>query len=82
MDEGVAHVCYIRQSITLIKHKIEKAIPKKKSGAELYEKEMQKFYQQCFEAILDIDFSKIKALIIGSPGFVKDNFYNYIKEKS
>jgi len=30
--------------------------------------------------ILDIDFSKIKCLIIASPGFVKDEFYKYIAE--
>lgn len=32
MDEGIAHLCYIKQSITLLKQKIEKNISKKSSG--------------------------------------------------
>lgn len=43
---------------------------------------MQKFFKLCFDALLDVDFSKIKALIIGSPGFVKDDFNAYLKEKA
>jgi stalled ribosome rescue protein Dom34 len=32
MDEGIAHVCNIRNNMTVLKHKIDKNIPKKKSG--------------------------------------------------
>ena len=35
MDEGIAHLCYVRTNITHIQQKIEKSIPTKKSGAEL-----------------------------------------------
>lgn len=34
MDEGIAHLCYVKSTITLLKNKIEKSIPKKKAGAE------------------------------------------------
>jgi len=30
MEEGIAHLCYVKSSITLVKCKIEKNIPKKK----------------------------------------------------
>lgn len=32
MDEGIAHLCYVKPSITLLKQKIEKNISKKSSG--------------------------------------------------
>ena len=44
MDEGVAHLCYIKNSTTRIKAKIEKNIPKKRSGSEIHDKGMKAFY--------------------------------------
>ena len=34
----------------------------------------------CFEVLIKIDFELIKCLIIASPGFVKDDFFKFIKE--
>ena len=82
MDEGVAHLCYIKNNATYIKSKIEKNIPKKKSGSEYHDKNMKQFYELCFLALVNIDFDKIKGFIIASPGYVKDNFYEYLKEMS
>jgi len=80
MEEGVAHLCYIKSAITLIKEKIEKSIPKKKSGADVHEKALNIFFKNCFDIMIKIDFEKIKCLIIASPGFVKDYFYKFIRE--
>lgn len=32
MEEGVAHLCFIKPSITLLRHKVEKNVSKKSSG--------------------------------------------------
>jgi len=32
MDEGVAHLCYIKPSVTLLRHKVEKNVAKKTCG--------------------------------------------------
>jgi len=82
MDEGVAHLCYVKSSITLIRSKVEKSIPKKKSGAELQQKAMRAFFKLCFDQLLTVNFQQIKCLIIASPGFVKDDFLKYIRAES
>lgn len=32
MDEGVCHLCYIKPSVTLLRHKVQKNIAKKSCG--------------------------------------------------
>ena len=44
MEEGVAHICYIKNSMTLLRLKIEKNISKKSSGAEIHQKSLAKFF--------------------------------------
>lgn len=80
MDEGVAHLCYVKNNMTFIKSKIEKNIPKKKSGSEFHDKTLKQFFELCFVALTGVDFEKIKGFIIASPGYVKDQFFEYIKE--
>lgn len=82
MDEGVAHLCYIKNNSTHIKSKVEKNIPKKKSGSEFHDKTMKQFFELCFVTLMNVDFEKIKGFIIASPGYVKDQFFEYIKEMS
>jgi protein pelota len=41
---------------------------------------MEKFYEQTFAALITLDFEKLKCIIIASPGFVKDQFMEYVKE--
>ena len=38
MDEGISHLCLIKNNRTILKHKVDKNIPKKKSGNELHDK--------------------------------------------
>ncbi|KAL4435560.1 hypothetical protein ABPG74_020336 [Tetrahymena malaccensis] len=81
MDEGIAHLCFIKSSITIMKHKIEKHIPKKKSGAEQHDKAMEKFFETCFEYLMTMNYDQIKCLVLASPGYVKDDFYKYIQDQ-
>jgi protein pelota len=79
MDEGIAHLCYIKQSITLLKKKIEKNVSKKGSGDEIYKKSLNKFFNECYVAIKSLDFQRIKCFVIASPGFLNDQLLKYIK---
>lgn len=79
MEEGVAHLCYVKQSITLLKKKIEKTISKKSSGEEIYRKSLARFLHECYVAISTLDFERIKCFVIASPGFLNDQLLRYIK---
>ena len=79
MEEGVAHLCYVKQSITLLKKKIEKNISKKSSGEEIYRKSLGKFLHECYLAIRSLDFERIKCFVIASPGFINDQLFRYLK---
>lgn len=79
MEEGVAHLCYVKQSITLLKKKIEKNISKKSSGEEIYRKSLARFLHECYLAISTLDFERVKCFVIASPGFLNDQLLRYIK---
>jgi protein pelota len=70
---GLANVCLITDSMTIVRQRVETQIPRKRKGnASQHEKSLEKFYDQVVQAILrHVDFSLIKAVIIASPGFVK-----------
>lgn len=79
MEEGVAHLCYVKQSITLLKKKIEKNVTKKSAGEENYRKSLTRFLHECYLAINTLDFDRIKCFVIASPGFINDQLLRYIK---
>lgn len=80
MQEGLAHVCLIRSSMTLVKAKIEMAIPRKrKNMCSAHDKSMDKFFERILQALVQhINFDVVKAIIIASPGFIKDQFFEFM----
>ncbi|KAK5644360.1 hypothetical protein RI129_005660 [Pyrocoelia pectoralis] len=80
MQEGLAHVCLITSSMTLIRAKIDVTIPRKRKGfVQQHEKGLNKFYDNVMQAILrHINFDIVKCILIASPGFVRDQFYEYM----
>lgn len=85
LQEGLANICLITDSMTLVRQRLEPQIPRKRKGdVTQYEKGMQKFFEQILMAIQNpnhINFSVIKCLIIASPGFVKEQFKEYIMKE-
>lgn len=80
---GLAHVCLVTGALTITKAKIVRNIPKKRTGSSQQSKAVQKFYESIYQAILQhIDFDKVKCVVVGSPGFVKDDFWEYCKLES
>lgn len=81
--EGVAAFCLLSQHMTLVTHRLTVPIPRKSSstGASQHDKGMEKFYSILFEAFLrHIPYASVslKAIIIASPGWVRDSIYEYI----
>ncbi|CAO3652175.1 unnamed protein product [Cunninghamella echinulata] len=79
-QEGLANLCFLTQNMTIVKQRIETPIPRKRKGSVTnHDKGLTKFFEQIYQAIVrTVDFSIIKAIIIASPGFVKDQVYEYI----
>ncbi|KAJ8722563.1 hypothetical protein PYW07_003743 [Mythimna separata] len=84
MQEGLAHVCLITPSMTLVRSKIDITIPRKRKGfVQQHDKGLTKFYEAVMQGILrHVDFSIVKCVIIASPGFVKDQFFEYMMQQA
>lgn len=82
MEEGVAHLCYVKDSITLLKKKVERNISKKSCGEEIYRKSLGKFFTDCYAAIRSLDFDRIKCLVIASPGFLNDQLLRHVRAEA
>uniref|UniRef100_A0A803J6A9 Protein pelota homolog n=1 Tax=Xenopus tropicalis TaxID=8364 RepID=A0A803J6A9_XENTR len=53
MQEGLAHICLVTPSMTLLRAKIETSIPRKRRGnCTQHEKALEKFYEQVMQGIL------------------------------
>lgn len=84
MQEGLAFVCLLTTNMTIQKAKIEVNIPRKrKNFCSQHQKGLEDFYEQILQAMVKhIDFDSIKCVIIASPGFVKDQFVEYLWQQA
>lgn len=84
MQEGLAHICLITSSMTLVRTKIDMNIPRKrKNNAKGHETGLTKFYEAVLQAILrHINFTVVKCVLLASPGFVKDQFFEYLNQQA
>ena len=83
MSGGLAHVCLVTGSVTVTKARIDLNIPKKRTGSSGHGKAITKFYDAVYRAILThVQFDKIKCVLLGSPGFQKDDFFKYLLAES
>ncbi|KAK6968097.1 protein pelota [Biomphalaria glabrata] len=80
MQEGIAHVCLVTPSMTLVRAKIETNIPRKRKGmCDQHTKGLYRFYDQIIQAFQrHVNFDIVKCVLIASPGFVKDQFADYL----
>lgn len=78
MQEGLAHVCIVLPSLTVVKSKIQLAIPQKRRP-DKYKQAMENFYKKIAAAIsLHLDLERLKCILVASPGFTRDEFLNFI----
>ena len=80
MQEGLCHVCLVSPSMTINRARIVRRMPKKKQGNHLYSKAKEKFFRDIYDAVKELDFSIIKCVLVGSPGFLKNDFLEFMLE--
>jgi protein pelota len=83
MQEGLANICLVTTSMTIIKVKIERRMPKKMQLNNAHDKARAKFFEEVYEGLKrHVDFTVVKALIVGSPGFLNADFLKYLMERA
>ncbi|XP_068100192.1 protein pelota homolog [Hyperolius riggenbachi] len=80
MQEGLAHICLVTSSMTILRAKIETNIPRKRRGnCTQHEKALEKFYEQVMQGIIrHINFEVVKVVLVASPGFVREQFCEFL----
>ncbi|KAK4187132.1 hypothetical protein QBC35DRAFT_240360 [Podospora australis] len=83
MQEGLANICLITESRTIVKLRIEHSIPRKRSSTKETSGGMTDFYEKTLSNLLNtIDFSTPRTLLLASPGFVAQDFRSYMKTQA
>lgn len=83
LQEGLAHVCLITATLTVTRARIERKMPKKKTGDRGFEKALAHFFADIYDAVLKhVNFDVVKAILIGSPGFLKEDLLQYMMERA
>lgn len=76
-------MCLVMPSITLTKARIERRMPKKGQINQGHSKAMAKFFEDIYDAInKHINFEVIRCVLVGSPGFLKDDFMKFLNEQA
>lgn len=80
MQEGLANICLITEYQTVLKQRVEVAIPKKRSGkAGDHDQGLEKFYRLTLETLeRHVDITSPRPLLLASPGFTAAGFQKYI----
>jgi stalled ribosome rescue protein Dom34 len=91
MEEGIANLFLVSRTTSKLKGQVEKRITKKKGIAAAtgaHDKQKQKFFDAIVQSLI-LHFSSspswasmLKTVIIASPGFTKDGFYQHLKSAS
>ncbi|MBZ3880275.1 Protein pelota-like protein [Sciurus carolinensis] len=84
MQEGLAHICLVTPSMTLTGAKVEVNIPRKRKGnCCQHDQTLERFYEQVVQAIQHhINFDVVKCFLVASPGFVREQFCNYMFQQA
>ncbi|KAF4655849.1 hypothetical protein FOL47_009258 [Perkinsus chesapeaki] len=83
IDSGIANLYLLTRVLAKEMAKISVNIPKKRSGTSGYDKALNKFYDQVYQAIKQhVDFERVKCIVIAGPGFVRDDFIKYTREEA
>lgn len=73
LQDGVAHLCLVTDTMTVLRNKIEKSIPRKSrgdGGGSSHDKAMGKFLGMVLATVTrNFDLDKLKVVILASPGF-------------
>jgi protein pelota len=80
MEPGLAHVCLVTNTSAIVKARVEAHIPRKLKGVSGHDKAIEKFFEKLILSITQhLNFDTVKSLLIASPGFTKDQFFEYLQ---
>lgn len=83
MQEGLANICLITEFRTIVKQRIESAIPKKRSSSKESSSGMTAFYDKTLSNLRNaVDFSIPRTLLLASPGFVAQDFRAHMQSEA
>nr|CAD2174310.1 unnamed protein product [Meloidogyne enterolobii] len=79
MHEGLANICLISSSMTIVKSKIDMQIARKRKGlSQQHEKSLNSFFNAITVAFLrHVNLEQIKCVVIASPGFLREQFMEF-----
>ncbi|EGW34355.1 uncharacterized protein SPAPADRAFT_59775 [Spathaspora passalidarum NRRL Y-27907] len=78
-QEGVAHICYVTDTMTVLQAKVEKSIPRKNNeyGTRDLDKAMNSFYNMVIQTMVrHFDMNRLKVVVLASPGFLAKTLYD------
>jgi protein pelota len=80
ITEGLATLCLVGRTCTVVRARVEVAIPRKRGAAAAgYDKALGTFRERAFAAVArHVDWEQIKCLVIAGPGFEKDGFRAFL----
>ncbi|MCJ1485011.1 Translation factor pelota [Schaereria dolodes] len=80
MQEGLANVALLTGERTVLRQRVEIAVPRKRGGREGgHDKGMEKFFHTTLETLLrQIDLSESIPILLASPGFTAAAFQKFI----
>ncbi|MCJ1257730.1 Translation factor pelota [Lignoscripta atroalba] len=80
MQEGLANVAVLTGERTVLRQRVEVAVPRKRGGKEGgHDKGMEKFFQTLLDTLLrQIDLSESIPILLASPGFTAAAFQKFI----
>lgn len=85
LDCGTANMYLLTENLYKNIFSINKSIQKKreKNNMSAYKKSIESFFQLVFQNLWgNLNFEKIKCIVLGGPGFFKNDFYDYIYKNS
>lgn len=87
MEDGLANIFLVSKNKSLHKAKIEKTVAKNKGAFSKHEKTRNRFFELVLQACIDqfsgdnsAIYKKVTCVVIGSPGFVAENFQNFFRD--
>ncbi|RCK59012.1 Protein dom34 [Candida viswanathii] len=83
-QEGVAHICYVTDSMTVLQAKVEKSIPRKNNeyGTRDLDKAMNSFFNMIISTMTrHFDFDRLKVIKLASPGFLAKTLYDRLMQE-
>ena len=82
MPLGTAAFCLLSQHMTVVLQRIDVSVPRKRAGsATAHEKGLARFYDTLYQSFLrHIPYANptLRAIVIASPGWVRDAVFDYI----